>query len=569
MRKWLLVFLFSTSIPLWGQHLTLPFFDDFSSPKIDPSRWIVGGVERTEGKAILPPSLGVVTFDGRTAQGQPYRSDRVDAVGPTDTLTSRSFALSQFSPQDSVFLRFFVQPNGLGEAPDPEDSLWVEVKNDAGNWQSIWRIQGGDIPSTFVPVSLPITQRSWLYDGFQFRFRASGRQSGPFDAWHVDYLFMHARGTSGAQFYPDIAFVETPKSLLKEFRGVPFRSFQRNPNRFWADSLQISVRNLRQFLSFTQATFELEGPNTQLRFTPPDFQNIPGNRLVQLRFPRPSTWVIPQPGRYTYRVLLDTPESNVLTQPDFSVNDSHAQTLSIQDTWHYDDGSAEGGADIDRRLGQVAQLFKIDGSDTLGGVQIAFSPTFASLVGRSLLVRVWDATPQGPGTLLNQELIRLTSDSVWIRFIFKQSILVPSQFFVGWQRLSDQVVPVGLDKNTIPPADRIWSSTGLAWQPTALPGTLMLRAIMGKLGQVPPSFGTVTQIPVETEVRIFPNPARDWIHWTPQVGEFRIQDATGRLWATGHAEQGAYSISTWPIGTYFLTIVTKTHTFTQKWVIDR
>lgn len=569
MRRLLLLVLILGNIPLRGQQLTLPFFDDFSTPQVNLTHWIVGGVEQTNGKAILPPSLGVVTFDGRDARGVPYRQDRPEAVGPTDTLTIREMALETYSPRDSVFLRFFVQPNGQGEAPDPEDSLWVEAKTETGDWIRLWSIRGGLPTSDFISVAIPIQQDFFFFNGFQFRFRSSGRQSGPFDTWHVDYVYVAAQGTRAPIFYPDIALVESPTSLLKRYRGVPFRSFRQNPLLYLQDSVGVRVRNLREFTSFSQVTFSLKGPGLDQTFTPVDFQTIPGSGLLTLRYPRPSSWIPRSPGTYHYRVRLETPESAVPAVPDFTVNDAFDQSITIEDTWQYDDGSAEGGADIDRRLGQVALLFSMPASDTLGGVQMTFSPTFSSLQGRSLLVRVWEATPTGPGKLLYQEPLRLTSDSATVKFIFQQSTVVPAQFYVGWQRIAEQVVPVGLDKNSILPAGFIWSNTGLSWQTTPLAGALMIRAIMGQLGAAPSQVGQVTGVSPEHFPTVYPNPTDSWLYWTPTKGEFVIRDLSGRILQTGDAELGAWSTQHWSPGVYFLTIVTKSHTFTQKWVIDR
>lgn len=569
MRRFLFFLFLVGSIPLCGQQLSLPFFDDFAAPQVKSNFWILGGVERTEGKAILPPSIGVMSFDGRDARGLPYRQDRVEAVGSMDTLTIREMALGQYLPQDSVFLRFFVQPNGRGEAPDPEDSLWVEAKTSTGEWLTIWSLRGGMPTQNFIPVTLPILQPSFFFNGFQFRFRSSGRQSGPFDTWHVDYVYMEAQSTRKPIFFPDIALVESTPSLFRLYRGIPFRTFSRDQSRYLRDSLAVSVRNFREFTSFSQITFSVTGPDTELSFTPPDFQNIPGNRLVSLAYPMPPNWRLAKPGVYRFGVRLETPESNLPTLPSFTDNDTYEQSMSVETTWQYDDGSAEGGADIDRRLGQVAQLFTMPSADTLGGIQMAFSSTFSSLQGRTLLVRVWEATPAGPGSLLYQEPLRITSDSLWRTLIFQQSIVVPAQFYIGWQRLSDQVVPVGLDKNSPLPAGHIWSNTGFSWQSTPLGGSLMIRAVMGALGNVPNQTGEVTALEPERVVRVYPNPTRDWIHWSPTEGTCWIRDQTGRLYHTGSADSGTCRVQDWPTGLYFLTIATKTHTFTQKWVIDR
>ena len=79
-----------------GTAVTLPLFDDFAPQGEglpNPQFWVPGGGTLVNNRfPVAPPSRGVVTFDGLSANGQPYGSS--SAYNDTDTLTSQPIDLS-------------------------------------------------------------------------------------------------------------------------------------------------------------------------------------------------------------------------------------------------------------------------------------------------------------------------------------------------------------------------------------------------------------------------------------------------------------------------------------------
>ncbi|MED5335021.1 MAG: hypothetical protein VX880_01820, partial [Bacteroidota bacterium] len=115
-----------------GGSLSLPFLDDFASPTFAADagpaelvRWTDGSARRTTTYAIDPPTFGVATLDGLRANGFPYAFNE-DATGWADTLTSVPVNLAGRTPEDDIYLTFFYQGGGRGNAPDENDSLVVE-----------------------------------------------------------------------------------------------------------------------------------------------------------------------------------------------------------------------------------------------------------------------------------------------------------------------------------------------------------------------------------------------------------------------------------------------------------
>lgn len=122
--------------------LTLPFFDDFSRSNIIPDQnlWADKDVFVNKDFPLFPPNIGAATFDVLDKTGRVYqRATAVPFVA--DYLTSRPIRLdSLFSPiarklrpSDSVYLSFYYQPQGRGDAPEPWDSLVLQLGYPTGN----------------------------------------------------------------------------------------------------------------------------------------------------------------------------------------------------------------------------------------------------------------------------------------------------------------------------------------------------------------------------------------------------------------------------------------------------
>ncbi len=115
--------------------LSLPFFDDFKQKSVypDTSRWMDSYVYVNQDVPLFAPSWGAVTFDAVNQFGDIYRNAN-SLQFAADQLTSKPIRLdSIFNPQpqaltpaDSVYLSFYYQPQGVGNDPQPQDSLVLQ-----------------------------------------------------------------------------------------------------------------------------------------------------------------------------------------------------------------------------------------------------------------------------------------------------------------------------------------------------------------------------------------------------------------------------------------------------------
>ena len=113
----------------------LPFFDDFSQSNLypDSTKWTDNNVMVNDGFPVCPPNRNGATFDVLDANGRVYNY-AISNPFVSEYLTSVRLRLDSImeptpralTPADSVYLSFYYQPQGNGNAPEPQDSLVLQ-----------------------------------------------------------------------------------------------------------------------------------------------------------------------------------------------------------------------------------------------------------------------------------------------------------------------------------------------------------------------------------------------------------------------------------------------------------
>ena len=113
----------------------LPFFDDFSHSNTypDSTKWTDNNVLVNDGFPLCPPNRKGATFDVLDANGKVY-SYAISNAFVAEYLTSVRIRLDSImepepralTPADSIYLSFYYQPQGNGNAPEEQDSLVLQ-----------------------------------------------------------------------------------------------------------------------------------------------------------------------------------------------------------------------------------------------------------------------------------------------------------------------------------------------------------------------------------------------------------------------------------------------------------
>lgn len=463
-----------------------PFFDDFSYrlSHPDPERWALDTSRAnypllTRGMAIEPPSWGVATFDGTDAHGRPFNEEEISA-GPTDQLRSHYMDLSGLLPRDNIYLSFYLQARGRGNAPDPDDSFSLYFAVDSfGNqfYIQAWSIKGSELAGQKQFV-VPVHRRSYFHKGFQMVFQAEGSQNGYLDHWHLDYVYMAADRSPADTLFEDYAVAAIEQPLLYPYSRAPWALIQSQLKQLSPVGADLSYLGSRPISVDLQQV--LSGPvlpkmilEEQVDFSPYAHQH----QLLRKDW----NWTGSNPGgnlQYGLDLLgADMhPENNRVDIP-----------VGVDSVLAYDDGEADASYGLSQRRG-FGSLFHLGSQQAavMPAVWIHFVPrlnfnpvanTAKFMENEPFRLVIWNAPH--PDSILYQQIGNLRvayGDSLnqFQRYGLNEEVVLPDSFWVGIQQLTDQPIGLGFDLSYNRDPYMYWDSAGV-WTPSRLGGSFMIR----------------------------------------------------------------------------------------------
>lgn len=572
----------------YSQSITLPFFDDFSQNKTsipNPKLWINGGVSINNTFPINQPSVNVATFDSRNTAGIPYNFSNKFAYGSTDTLTSRPIDLSTSSLADSVYLSFYWEAKGLGELPDSDDSLVVSFLNDKNQWKTIWR-QEGISKDAFTQKILVVNKAEYFHKNFQFRFETRGRQSGAFDMWHVDFVYLNKKRRLRDIYTQDIALRSFKNNYLKRYSAMPLRQYLVNPSAETNSSMEVLVSTLQRnarLVNFTWTVADTVSKRTLLNekggnetITTPNSPNKKNNVPVFSSFPQKQAVL-----KFTQKIAYEGTGTTIVPDstnniPDAFLlsNDSVSVYTPLLDYYAYDDGTAETGADTDQSLGKVAIKFVLSKADTVNAVRFNFTPYFKDISGQFFLLQIMESANGKPGKILHQQSVKVkyaNEINGFIEYPLDLNIAVKDTFFVAWTKVNDDVIGVGVDKNS-DFGSNIYYSLGNEWiQNKSLKGSLMVRPIMGFKANSAGQNGSplANEEPNDKQFLVYPNPTTGLVSWNfENIKSVSIFDASGKeVFYKETLDSQELNLKNLPESIYFLNFSDGKKNFIRKIVV--
>ncbi len=514
--------------------LTLPFFDDFSyaykSPYPSVSNWADSSVYVNTGFGIAPITLGVATFDGLNKKGYPYNiNNPVSYSGPADYLTSRYINLQAtstrtYSPGDSIYLSFYYQAQGFGEAPEANDSLSVDFwKPNQNKWKKVWGVKGYNPASTdtnFYRVRIPIADTAYCDSLFRFRFRNNSTNSGSLDHWHIDFVQL-----KDFYFYTDtmpdnVVFTYKPSSFLKNYSVIPYRQYIRslemgNTFRNYIRNNFINNRQGNYIYTITDASGNPVTTDPVVPIPNPGIAPFYTSGYYSGYAATPGFSNQPFPASFTDSTHFTITHKIIQSQDTNIV--VHVQNFS--NYYAYDDGTAEqayylGGNSYGAKF---ALRYTINVADTLKAVRIYFDPIVQGglIQSSTFRIMVWDAgNGNGPGSvILKDSTMNPTYLSGGYNLFptYRLTSCLPlnvGTYYIGIQQTTGQPLNIGFDKNTNH-KNALYYNTSGSWSQSNIDGSLMINPVLGctELLQV----GITTHEKPSSSIKIFPNPAQNTI----------------------------------------------------------
>ncbi|CAG4991201.1 hypothetical protein DYBT9275_00702 [Dyadobacter sp. CECT 9275] len=563
--------------------LGLPFFDDFSTTATqspDPHFWMAGsGVFINNTLTTGHPSVNVATFDGLKANGTPYNFTNPLSQNYTDTLTSLPIDLQGKTAADSVYLSFYWQSKGLGEKPDSSDFFQLEVLNSSQQWTALWKRNGYELDTLFHQEFVVIKDPLLFHSGFQFRFRAYGRNSGAYDMWHLDYVYLNAKRSSKDIYIRDIAVRNPLTSYLKTYTAMPLDHYARNPAGFTAANVGTQIVNHYNNENYTSFVLTVKdeisgavfkGGQEGSTYIGPLKELVKSVTILPLTV---STTLARMRIRYKFDMLTTDNSNPSIPSIDLRRNDSISAVADLSDYFAYDDGSAEYGIQINQKLGRVAIRFVMAKPDTVGGVRMSVVPFNKDISGQSFTLQLWSNKNGKPDQLLTQAAVAArygTSRNSFNEYTFGKAVAITDTFYVGWLQVNEQPLTVGYDLNSRLGADKVWYNLGTEWVPGAdLKGSIMIRPFMTTKGQ---EVVTGTEPGISAKSFFYPNPSQGIISWKDLVlDRIEVYTVNGNLVkviSPGYESRSA-SVTELPGGLYIFKGYNGKRQITQKVVIFR
>ena len=506
--------------------------------------------------------------------------------------------------QNGAKLSFYLQPRGLGNRPERQDSFLVQFLRPDGNYETVLAVEGqlNTVSSSqelpFIPYVIDVDNR-FLYNGFNFRFANKSSERGAVDMWHLDYVKLSAEaGTSGLAT-DDVALVDAPGFILGPLTSLPLRHFKAAPaGALVQPDIDVTVYNA------ADRTFQLSLDKASLiTVLDGDFNIVQGElaagNVFGLMADLPAmeyvsaelneNWMglsavesflrgLPEgddPITLTTRFNLSIggapgqPVENVAFSPKYIQGNNVANSITTLDEYMaYDDGTAEALIEAQEQT-VIVQRYTAFVEDTLRGVRIRIPRGLGELGNQQLRLVVY-AGDDEPGARLYSE----DFDIFYAEDFFRDSLqgyttyrfteplaLAPGNFFVGFEQLrADRSIGVGYDRNNNSQDFQFFDvSNNGEWRNLrgTVTGALMVRPLLG--GFTGPPTNVREAVVQKGLVEAFPNPTTGLLHLRPRQNvsldrlQVKICDVAGAVIEV-RAGSRTLDLGSLPKGVYILTV---------------
>jgi hypothetical protein len=505
-----------------SEMIELPFFDDFPGTSIFPDsrKWSDNFVFINDTYSDRQITKGVATFDAIDNSGKMYET-AISSGFEADKLTSQPVNL-EYPASDNIVLSFFYQAGGLGDSPEPNDSLTLQFLDPEENkWYSIWRVNGSTDQS-FRQAVISIDNQRFLKKGFQFRFinyasispnTGDPSMIGNCDHWNIDYVYLDLNRDINDTVYADVAFRSGIRSLLRSHEAMPWPHFREIELQEMSAFIPIQYRNNDLIVRNVTRNFEIwdVNRNSQVHFFTSGAANIEPLTNVDYNANLIYTFKSDSPDSARFRITC------TLKTDDFDpkANDTVVYYQVFNNYFAFDDGSAEMGYGINglgSRNAMVAYRFESFIPDTLRSVQICFNDSYLNANKRAFDLMVWDDNKGIPGNILytGEEVMveHINRINGFYSYSITDGIPVDGIFYIGWKQRSETFLNAGLDVNTPNKGRQLYWLNG-EWQQSQVNGSLMIRPVLGK----PTKTTSINDFYKRKNnlVTVWPNPATDYI----------------------------------------------------------
>jgi len=601
--------------------ISLPFIDDFAKSVglPDSSLWLDNMAFINVSYPDSAPSIGVATLDAINSSGIIYENAS-SLPFSADTLTSKQINLN-YPGDNTIFLSFYYEPGGLGDSPDPKDTLILEYYSlDSTRWDKVWYANFDEVDSMliennvlenqtdtiygdtitnlkrkFQQVLIPVNQDQYRKDNFQFRFRnyaslsseeSNESRASNSDHWHLDFIILNKDRNINDTTIKDVTIIEPITSLFISYDAIPNTHYINVMNTEIKETISMLNRNLSnsiQNASRKYFIYDLYGfMDAPIEFGEGDVNNMTPFS-TQLNYTKIIKPFPPRPelDSAAYEVVGTIQSSTAGTSPEaYNWNDTTRLVQNLFNYYAYDDGTAENGYGLigeGTEQAMVAMQFNSFQEDTLSGIQIYFNQTLDNANQIDYKIHVWDELDGKPNSIIyTLEGLDTISSGDLNKFIiipFDEKIVLNGPFYIGWQKEdSREMLNVGFDVNRIN-NDKLFYNNNGEWKQSQYEGTIMIRPMFGHKVEVVTGIDKKPEN-IKIDFNIYPNPAQDKLNIdlknNYEMYSYSIFDSYGRIVSNNSTYESSIDISNINQGIYFIRVTNSDNaTTTKKFIIIR
>jgi hypothetical protein len=496
------------------------------------AKWVDNYAFQNTTFPINPPTIGVATLDGLNEFGRPYNNTVINPIGNADVLTSKPIDLSPYLNDSALFISFFVQAKGLGDAPNIQDSLVLEFKNEYEDlWVNVWGINIDDVTDNdFKQYYVAIRDTNliagprYFYQDFQFRFRNIASLSGNNDHWNIDYIRLDRNRALVEQdtVIRDVAFLYDFPNSLSTYSMLPWSQFQAGADSFNA-LIEIPIRDNGQINGVSAGSFPISVLVTDSLDTDTIFQlsglNFNPTSEIKIQVFSPISDFV-KPSFEGDSICMNSSMAMFPTARNLiSSNDSIFSQVCFDKVMAYDDGSAErayGLSGSPNEIKKFAYKFEVAHPDTLAAIQVHFSNIDENVSDLVFNFYAWDSLEIDQplsyekviGVIENKKPAYIDIQNGFVTFAFDTPILVTKAFYIGWAQTDTRNLQIGFDKNSTKGRANMYTFTGSTWRESSIleQGSPMMRAVLDAnfVFEPPTGISSITQVQT---ILIYPNPS--------------------------------------------------------------
>jgi len=588
---------------------TLPFFDDFTEKgtSVSTSRWQSPCVLPNSGFPYKPVNYRAATLDLVDGEGTVYGNGSSNPF-IADSLMSVAIRLDSvggraLTPADSLYLSFYYQAGGYGNAPDKNDSLVVcfgygyeeyIVDSVYGSitiiektkWKHIWSIPGDEFDSTFTKVMLPITDTCFFKERFYVLFYNYGtlpttmypNDRSNMDIWNIDFVYLNEnRSILKEDSYPLVSLSGIEPQFLKRYNSMPYAQYKETSPEVSMDYIyKVYASNMDSLTHQVRYYSNVENNNSgdvyEINDTTFVLEDYTSNGIKDLN-------VLMRNFRFPDNIQSDSTSFTI--RQYIEVIDQYGETVAgdsivskqgFYNYFAYDDGIPEMGYGLTPDDTYFATQFNVAVPDYMYGVYMLFNQTFNDANYNFFDIVVWGNNNGKPGeviyTLENQR--PEWSDDIYdfAYYKFEKPVPVNGTFYVGLRQQEKMTINIGFDA-TNDNSQYNFYKVNTTWENSAFPGSLMIRPMVGKEYFI----GVEENQCVTRELMLYPNPAGNVLHIdgvdSDDCSQVLIYDVTGRLVMEAQY-QNELNISELSNGIYVLRLMDENgNSLTSKFVVSK